>query len=87
MVCDCSCLKPISRQETEPWFQYNFGNGYLDKDDTVVVTLVRYADFDQINNYLQEVASGQNHNVPQGIFWQIYLEPESGRINKLLDTP
>lgn len=90
LVCDRSSLQIISRQETEPWFQWHFGNGYLDKDDTVVVTLVRYGDFDQTNNYLQEVPSGQTHTTPQGIFWQIHLEPLSGRIidsYKLLDIP
>ena len=90
LVCDRSSLQLISRQETEPWFQWHFGNSYPDKDDRVVVTLVRYADFDQTNNYLQEVASGQTHTAPQGIFWQIHLEPLSGRIidsYKLLDIP
>ncbi len=90
LVFDRSSLQLISRQETEPWFQWHFGNGYLDKDDTVVVTLVRYADFDQTNNYLQEVASCKTHTAPEGIFWQIRLEPLSGRIidsHKLLDIP
>ncbi len=80
LVCDRSSLQLISRQETKPWFQWHFANGYLDKDDTIVVTLVRYADFDQTNNYLQEVVSGETHTVAQGIFWQIHLEPLSGRI-------
>ena len=90
LICDCSSLELISRQETEPWFQWHFGNGYLDKDGTVAITLVRYADFDQTNNYLQEVASGQTHTVSQGIFFSMRLEPQSGHIidnYKLLDTP
>lgn len=88
LVCDRSSLELISRQETEPWFQWHFGNGYVDQDGTVVVSLIRYADFDQTNHYLQEVATGKTHTPATGIFWQIRLEPKSGRIidsQKLID--
>jgi carotenoid cleavage dioxygenase-like enzyme len=88
LVCDRSSLELISRQETEPWFQWHFGNGYLDQDGTVVVSLVRYEDFDQTNHYLQEVATGQTHTTAKGRFWQIRLEPKSGKIidsQKLID--
>ncbi|MGK7920032.1 MAG: carotenoid oxygenase family protein [Trichodesmium sp.] len=88
LVCDRSSLEVISRIETEPWYQWHFGNGYLEEDGTVVVTLVRYADFDQTNHYLQEVPTGKTNTLQNGQFWQVRLDPQSGRIidsYKLLD--
>ncbi|MGB3511074.1 MAG: carotenoid oxygenase family protein [Microcoleaceae cyanobacterium] len=89
LVFDRSSLQLISRQEADPWFQWHFGNGYLEKDGTVVVSLIRYEDFNQTNEYLQEVASGQTHTLAKGRFWQIRLDPKSGKIidsQKLIDS-
>ncbi|MDJ0554045.1 MAG: carotenoid oxygenase family protein [Microcoleaceae cyanobacterium MO_207.B10] len=80
LVFDRSSLQLISRQETEPWFQWHFGNGYLEADGTVVVSLIRYEDFDQTNQYLQEVATGKTRTEAKGRFWQIRLDPKSGKI-------
>ncbi|WP_293060149.1 carotenoid oxygenase family protein [Okeania sp. SIO2B3] len=90
LLVDRSSLQLISRQETEPWFQWHFGNSYVDSDGTILVYLIRYADFNQTNKYLQEVPTGQTHTPAHGIFWQIRLDPKSGSIiesDKLLDIP
>ena len=89
LVCDRSSLQLISRQETDPWFQWHFGNGYVDQDGTVVVNLIRYEDFDHTNQYLQQVATGQTHTIAKSQFWEIRLEPQSGKIinsQKLIDS-
>jgi len=41
--------------------------------------VVRFPDF-QTNQYLKEVASGQTHTDAQGTFWQMRLDPQTGKI-------
>jgi len=87
LVIDRKTLSVVSRGKAEPWFQWRFGNGYVDANGTVVVEVLRYEDF-QINQFLKEVATGQTHTVAKGTLWQIRLDPRSGEIiamHQLLD--
>ena len=79
LVLDRDTLEVVSRSETDAWFQWHFGNGYVDADGSVIIDLVRYADF-QTNQFLQEVASGQTHTAAKGTLWQLRLEPQSGNV-------
>jgi len=60
---------PVSRGETEPWYQWHFANGY--DSGAVIVDVVRYEDF-QTNQYLKEVASGQTHTPAKSTLWQVH---------------
>lgn len=79
IVVDRETLQEISRFDTDPWFQWHIGNGYVDQDGAVVVDLVRYADF-QTNQWLAEVVMGQPRTPAEGRLWQIRLDPNTGKV-------
>ncbi len=71
-------LELVSRSNTEPWYQWHFGNGYGDRDGNVVFDLIRYPDF-TTNQYLKEVASGKTTTKSKGTLWQMRLNPKTGK--------
>jgi carotenoid cleavage dioxygenase-like enzyme len=80
-------LSLISRGETEPWFQWHYTNGYVEKDGSVVVELVRFEDF-KTNQNLKEVATGKTETPAQGNLYRVRIKPENAQvleINKILD--
>jgi len=82
IVIDRDTLEVVSRNEAEPWYQWHFGNGYVDNSGTVVVDLVRFEDF-QSNQYLKEVATGQTQTSSKGTLWQLRLDPQSGKVTQM----
>lgn len=86
IVVDRETLSVVSRGETEPWYQWHFANGYVDKSGSIIVEMVRYEDF-STNQRLKEVATGQTHTAARGILWQVQLNPQSGitSIQEVLD--
>ena len=82
IVIDRDTLEVVSRNEAEPWYQWHFGNGYVDNSGTVVVDLVRFEDF-QSNQYLKEVATGQTQTSGKGTLWQLRLDPQSGKVTQM----
>jgi all-trans-8'-apo-beta-carotenal 15,15'-oxygenase len=81
LVIDRTTLSVVSSSKTEPWFQWRFGNGYVDTDNTVVVDVVRYEDF-QIDQFLKQVPTGIPQPTPVGKLWQIRLDPHLGEVIK-----
>jgi all-trans-8'-apo-beta-carotenal 15,15'-oxygenase len=79
LVFDRNNLNLVSRNVTEPWYQWHFGNGYGDRDGNLVFDLVRYSDF-TTNQFLKEVASGKTETVARGQFYQMRLNPQTGAI-------
>ncbi|MEC4984965.1 MAG: carotenoid oxygenase family protein [Oscillatoria sp. PMC 1068.18] len=79
LVIDRENLSLVSRSQTDPWFQWHFANGYVDKEGFVVTEIVQYPDF-KTNQYLQEVASGKTKTFAPGTLWQIRLNPQSGKV-------
>jgi all-trans-8'-apo-beta-carotenal 15,15'-oxygenase len=80
LVVDRNSLQLVSRGETDSWFQWHFGNGYIDAEGMIGLTLVRYDDFDQTNQYLKEVATGQTSTPAKGSFWQIRINPQTAKV-------
>lgn len=80
IIIDRDTLTEVSRGTTDAWFQWHFSNGYEDTDGTVVIDLIRYADF-KTNQYLKEVATGQIHTPTKGTFWRIRLDPQTGSVH------
>ncbi len=78
-IFDRETLQPVSRNETDPAFQWHFGNGYEEQDGSVVFTQVRYPDF-ATNRYLAEVVTGQTQTAAPACLWQIRLDPQSGKL-------
>jgi carotenoid cleavage dioxygenase-like enzyme len=79
-------LEVVSRGETEPWFQWHFGNGCVDTDGSVWLDLVRFSDFPQTNEYLREVPTGQTHTPAHGTLWQVRLNPQTSKIIEMQEV-
>ncbi len=87
LVFDRTSLALVSRGETEPWYQWHFGNGFVNTDGDLVVNTVRYDNFDT-NQYLKEVATGETHTSAKSTLWQVRLNPVAGNViemHQLLD--
>ena len=79
LVIDRTTLSLVSRSSTEPWFQWRFGNSYIDADSNLVIDVIRYEDF-QINQFLKEVASGVTKTIAPGRLWQLRLNPQTAKV-------
>jgi all-trans-8'-apo-beta-carotenal 15,15'-oxygenase len=79
LIFDRHSLELVSRNTTDPWYQWHFGNGYSDRDGDVVFDFVRYDDF-STNQFLKEVASGQTQTAAKGTLHQIRINPKTGAI-------
>lgn len=75
LVIDRETWEPLPIIETNPWFQWHFGNGHVNTQGHVVVEIVRYEDF-QTNLFLQDVASGQTQRAVAGQLWQLIIDPQ-----------
>jgi len=82
LVFDRESLSLTSRGETEPWFQWHFSNGFVDASGSLIVDIARYEDF-QTNQYLKEVATGETHTPGMSTFWQVHLNPQTGKVTKI----
>lgn len=82
LVIDQDTLSVVSRGEAEPWYQWHFGNGYVDPDGFIGADVVRYEDF-RTNQYLKEVATGQTQTAAKGTLWQLRLNPKSGQLAEM----
>ncbi|MDZ8241621.1 MAG: carotenoid oxygenase family protein [Nostoc sp. ChiQUE01a] len=80
LIFDRENLSLVSRGETDPWFNWHFGNGYENQDGSVILDMVRYSDFQQSNEYLREFATGETHTVPRGTLWQVHLNPQTAKV-------
>lgn len=79
-VFDRHSLKPLARGETEPWFQWHFGNGHVDEQDgAIVLDFIRYPNFDT-NRHLREVAEGRTRTPTRGTLNRLRLDPARARV-------
>ncbi len=83
LVVDRETLMPIQQSETDPWFQWHFGNGFVDPDGQVVVDVVRYADF-QTNQFLKEVPSGKPETDAFGTLWRLRVNPQTATVTEAI---
>jgi all-trans-8'-apo-beta-carotenal 15,15'-oxygenase len=79
LVFDREDLSLVSSFTTEPWFQWHFGNGFVDANDRIVCDLVRYSDF-ATNEFLKEVATGATQTEAIGQLWQLIIDPIVGKL-------
>ena len=82
LVFDRHNLQLVSRGETEPWFQWHFGNGYVDSDNNLVIDIARYEDF-QTNQYLKEIAAGETHTTAKSRLTRVKLNPTTGKVTNI----
>ena len=86
LIFDRENLSLVSRNETDPWFNWHFGNGYEDEDGSVILDMVRYSDFPQTNEYLTEIATGETHTVQRGRLWQVRLNPQTAKVTAMQEV-
>ncbi len=79
LVFDRDDLSLVSNFTTEPWFQWHFGNGYIDASGKIICDLVRYPDF-RTNQFLREVASGTTKTEAIGTLWQLVINPANHKL-------
>jgi all-trans-8'-apo-beta-carotenal 15,15'-oxygenase len=79
MVFDREDLSLVSSFTTEPWYQWHFGNGFVDANGQIICDLVRYPDFGT-NEFLREVASGETKTEAVGTLWQLVIDPTAGKL-------
>lgn len=82
LVINRESLSLVSRGETEAWFQWHFANGFIDRQGSVIVDLVRYNDF-QTNERLRQISTGQLNSVVEGMLWRVILSPQTGQVKKV----
>ncbi|MBD1844398.1 carotenoid oxygenase family protein [Cyanobacteria bacterium FACHB-63] len=87
LVFDRQTLKLISQSEADPWYQWHFSNACVDRDGSIVVDVIRYADFNT-NEYLRQVATGKTQTSARSTLWQIRVDPLTAKVleqQELLD--
>ena len=82
LVLDRHSLEVVSRGETEPWFQWHFANGHVDKENNVVVDIAAYEDF-KVNKYLTEVVTGESHTAAKCRLTRVKLNPTTGKVQNI----
>jgi len=85
LVLDRETLSVVSQGEAEPWYQWHFGNGYVDASGRVIFDVARYQDF-QTNEYLREVISGQTHTPAKSTLWQVHLDPQTAKVTGMQEV-
>ena len=75
-------LSLISQGETDPWYQWHYTNGYVDRHNQIVIEFVRYEDF-TTNQYLKEVATGNPDTAAKGTLWQAIIEPQTAKVKEI----
>lgn len=79
VVIDADTLEVVSSEATDPWFQWHFGKGFVNKNGDVVIEIVRYPDF-ATNQQLKEFPSGSMSTPATGQLWQVCLDPKTAQI-------
>ncbi|HLO86227.1 MAG TPA: carotenoid oxygenase family protein [Nostocaceae cyanobacterium] len=80
LIFDRQTLSLVSRGETDPWFYWHFGNAGENPDGSISLDVVRYADFDQTNEFLREVPTGETQTVAKGTLWQMQINPQTAKV-------
>lgn len=83
LVIDRQTLSVVSKSQTEAWYQWHFGNGFVEFNGTVAIDFVRYPDFYSTNQYLREVATGTTQTPSKGELWRVNLNPQTGKVNQI----
>ncbi|MBX2862532.1 MAG: carotenoid oxygenase family protein [Leptolyngbyaceae cyanobacterium MAG.088] len=79
IVVDRHTLTEVSRFDTEPWYQWHFGNGYQADDGSVVIDYVRYADFNT-NQWLKEFVTGHPITQASSQLYRLRLDAIAGNV-------
>jgi carotenoid cleavage dioxygenase-like enzyme len=79
LIFDRHSLTLVSRREADPWFQWHYGNGYVNEAGHIVVDVARYPDF-TTNQRLAEIASGHTNTAAEAYLDRLILDPQTANI-------
>jgi carotenoid cleavage dioxygenase-like enzyme len=81
LVFDRDTMELVARGETDPWFQWHFGNGaeYNGDDARIVLDFARYPDF-AVNRLLAEVVQGEIRTPARAALWRLTLDPRRAAV-------
>lgn len=79
LVFDRETLQLVSKGETDPWYQWHFGNACVDEDGNAIVDIIRLPDFNT-NEYLRQIATGETHTFAKSTLWQVRVNPKTGQV-------
>lgn len=79
IVVDRHTLQEISRFDTDPWYQWHFGNGYQAADGAVIIDYVRYEDFNT-NQWLKEFVTGYPVTQASSQLYRLQLDVVAGKV-------
>ena len=82
LVVDRQTLTVVSRGETDPWYLWHYGNGAVNDRGHIEIDLIRYADFNQTNQFLKEVPTGRPQTRSHGSLWRLQIHPQSGQVQR-----
>ncbi len=87
LIFNRETLSLVSQGKTDPWFQWHYSNGYVNKNDNIIIEFVRYEDF-ATNKNLKEVATGETKTPAKGTLWEVEINPKTSQVirqEQLLD--
>ncbi|MEM9137778.1 MAG: carotenoid oxygenase family protein, partial [Cyanobacteria bacterium P01_F01_bin.42] len=79
LILDRETLEIVGQGQADPWFQWHFGNGYVNESGNVVLTLSCYPDF-RSNQFLREVVTGEIQTTATAKLWQCELNPHTAEL-------
>lgn len=79
IIVDAETLEVVSSEATDPWYQWHFGKGFVNRDAQIVLEVVRYHDF-ATNQQLKEVVTGEFSTPAVGQLWQLCVDPQTARV-------
>ncbi|MBD2258619.1 carotenoid oxygenase family protein [Pseudanabaena sp. FACHB-2040] len=79
VVIDADSGEVVGWNQVDPWYQWHFGNGYLNQDGDIVLDVVAYPDF-ATNQNLKEIASGQIKTSAPSQLWRLRIAPQTAEI-------
>ncbi|NJL97626.1 MAG: hypothetical protein HC924_01745 [Synechococcaceae cyanobacterium SM2_3_2] len=82
LIVDRQSLEVVARRQTDPWFQWHFANGFVDRQGEIYIDFVKYGDF-ATNEYLAQVPSGTPSTHAPGYLNRLKLDPATAKVLSL----
>jgi len=90
LIVDRDSFNVVSQgQQSNPWFAWNYSNGYVDLAGNIVTEVVAYQDF-SINEFLKNVPNSTIAQSSKAKLGEIVINPVTAQVNKtelLYDAP
>ncbi|MGB2924766.1 MAG: carotenoid oxygenase family protein [Limnothrix sp.] len=79
VIVDRHSLKVVSRAHNDPWFQWHFTNGCINKQGEIILEMVRFPDFTS-NQMFVEIPQGAINTYCKGTLWRYRVDPKTAQV-------